>query len=282
MKAPSVVYKYLSCKGGLAALRNFSVKYTPIDEFNDPFEGMVRNFSQHEKEDLISRAYAAMQSEKTWRLFCDSAPFQSPDDPNSLRRDCLAGKIDIQELLELGLNITSDGMMKSLPREISKHVCVACFSARKDSILMWSHYAQDHKGVVIGYQSRAIGPLYAVRYSNERVPLPVGQFKANPKCIADKRWHAILLTTKFSDWQYEQEWRGFEDVKKLRLKTIEDKQVLLQKLSPQSISEIIMGTRIDERLRKECLSFAKLRPNCKLYQARYHSRDFALVLNPVR
>mgnify|MGYP002227506002 FL=1 len=30
-------------------------------------------------------------------------------------------------------------------------VLVGCFSERNDSLLMWSHYADEHRGLCIGY-----------------------------------------------------------------------------------------------------------------------------------
>lgn len=37
--------------------------------------------------------------------------------------------------------------------ELSKTAGIVCFSATNDNILMWSHYADQHNGVVIGFDS---------------------------------------------------------------------------------------------------------------------------------
>lgn len=281
MNAPPIVYKYLSCAGALPSLRKLSVKYTPLEEFNDPFEGLLRNFSQLEFEELLGRARESVQTEQTWRKFCDIAPVRDPEELYCYRMDVLAGRLDLDFCLKAGLDITTKGMMKTLPPSISKSHCIACFSARFDSILMWSHYAKDHRGIVIGYHSRFLGPLQQVQYRPERVPLPVGQFSKRKGEPPLSMWHVRALTTKFIDWAYEQEWRGVELRKKLQQSKVKDLLVLYSKVPPQAIASIYIGTRTDEELRNECLSFARRHPACRLFQARYHERDFALVFDPV-
>ncbi len=278
---PPIVYKYLSLDGVLPALRKFSVKYTPIEEFNDPFEGMLRNFSQREFEELVCRAREAVQTEQTWRKFCDRAPVRDPEELYRYRRDVLAGRLDLDFCLKAGLDIMTKGMMERFPQAISEHYCMVCFSARVDSILMWSHYAENHKGVVIGYHSRFLEPLYQVQYRKERVPLPVGQYTKRKGDPPLAMWHVKALTTKFDDWEYEREWRGIERRKKLLKAKRNDSVVLYVKVPPQAVASIYIGTRTDEVLRSECLAFAKQHPTCRLYQARYHDRDFALVFDPV-
>ena len=281
MKAPPIVFKYLSCDGALSALRKLSVKYTPIEEFNDPFEGMLRNFNPHELEELVGYAREAVQTEQTWRMFCDRAPVKNPEELYRYRRDILAGRFDLDSRLKSALDITTKGMMEHYPHFFSEHRCIVCFSARFDSILMWSHYAENHKGVVIGYDSKCFKPLSQVQYRKERVVLPVGQFKRRKNCAPENMWPYQLLTTKFTEWAYEQEWRSIKKREKLLPKHAGPTDVLYSKMSPKAIVSIYIGTRTDEELRNECLSFARRHPSCRLYQARYHDRDFALVFDPV-
>ena len=280
--APPIVYKYLSCDGAFPALRKLSVKYTPIEEFNDPFEGLLRNFSQQEFEELVSRARESVQKEQTWRKFCDCLPFKDLEKLYCCRRDVLAGRLDLDSCLKSALDITTKGMMERYPQSFSEHYGMVCFSARFDSILMWSHYAENHKGVVIGYHSRFFRPLYPVQYRKERVPLPVGQFTKRKGDPPLSMWHVKALTTKFIDWAYEQEWRGVERREKLLKTKVKDSVVLYSKVPPQTVASIYIGTRTDETLRNECISFARRHPNCRLFQARYDDRDFALAFDPVK
>lgn len=280
-KVPPVVYKYLTKEGGVASLRSISVKYSPPDEFNDPFEGMLRNFNQSELEELFFLAREAIHTEQAWRKFCHSSPFADNEQLFSLRHDILIGRVDLERVLRLGLNETAEGMTNGFIHDISKRMGIACFSARKDSILMWSHYAQNHTGIVVGYRSRSLGTLLPIHYRTDRMPLPFGQFKKTPNRLAAKKWPIELWTSKFSDWQYEQEWRSLSPIEKLQTKKVKGSVMFLKKLRPQSISEIIMGTRIDDGLKMECFSFVRSHHQCSLFQARYHKRDYALEFIPV-
>ena len=95
---------------------------------------------------------------------------------------------------------------------------VLCLSAVHDHILMWSHYADAHQGVVLGFQPRryfsrwSLAMAQPVQYSND-VPVAVtlegyvawltGQ---GPKPSAgDSFWRSLY--SKSIVWNYESEWR---------------------------------------------------------------------------
>lgn len=86
------------------------------------------------------------------------------------------------------------------------------FSERVDSTLMWSHYADSHKGYCIEYDIRSLPEsdlrtrlLYPVIYS-EDVFDATELFETDP---AGRNIAYTLLAglTKASDWKYECEWR---------------------------------------------------------------------------
>lgn len=102
---------------------------------------------------------------------------------------------------------------------------VCCFSERNDSILMWSHYADHHKGICLCFRSvknfddyyiplrlpgsetpmnyALAGVFKEVIYNNDPIP------RINPlddQVQIDKTISENLLT-KFYDWKYENEYR---------------------------------------------------------------------------
>ena len=163
-------------------------------------------------------------------------------------------------------------LASSIPDRANRESGIACFSSRKDSILMWSHYAEFHKGVVIGYKTKQLPELTPVRYSNKRYSVPIYQDK-------EPEWAKHLLATKFSDWAYEREWRCL--VSANRLKTSDNGSFLVLVHQPKMISCIYMGIRVDATLRTECEYFAKNHRACELYQASCHPTEFALEFNRV-
>jgi hypothetical protein len=72
-----------------------------------------------------------------------------------------------------------------------------------DNILMWSHYANNHKGICLEFAT-AVDPIFSdarpVEYSDT---CPVYEcFSQNRGEIAKR-----ALFRKAEDWQYEKEWR---------------------------------------------------------------------------
>lgn len=90
-------------------------------------------------------------------------------------------------------------------------------SERSDNLLMWSHYANQHRGCVIGlrFPDDLSGHLLPVQYADTAEPLPWGALltvldKANDNTTAG---HAVIsrilrnLSRKAVCWDYELEWR---------------------------------------------------------------------------
>lgn len=92
--------------------------------------------------------------------------------------------------LRIALRLTKD--------EMSKHRGVLCFSLSWHNPLLWSHYADKHRGVALGFDVQD-QILKAVSYVEQRPVL-------KEISIEVAHW---LLFTKYVDWKYEQEARVF-------------------------------------------------------------------------
>lgn len=92
--------------------------------------------------------------------------------------------------------------------EIKACTAISCFSEKKDSILMWSHYANNHTGICVCYDifelMRLNRILVPVWYRNEKVkPFIVnsdGEVKLNDRIKE-------IFVQKSLEWSYEEEWR---------------------------------------------------------------------------
>ena len=73
-----------------------------------------------------------------------------------------------------------------------------CFSKSWRNPVLWSHYADEHKGVCLGFDVPD-SCLHNVKYLPERL-----QFE---QLVPDESQLQLLLRTKFKDWQYEAEYR---------------------------------------------------------------------------
>lgn len=131
-----------------------------------------------------------------------------------------------------------------------KRIGIACLSENWNSILMWSHYADNHKGYCIGFDEKWIrfcqkfGKVKRVNYTNKYPEV-------------DKKLNTSKLTLeqkffcKSIDWKYEEEIRLvniYDDKKEPnRIEVLENKH----------IKEVILGLNMPEDERAEIIAIAK-------------------------
>lgn len=108
---------------------------------------------------------------------------------------------------------------------------VMCFSQCGDDIMMWSHYADHHRGICIGFSHTEKTPI-------EEAVYPVEYTDDYPALRFDQIWHgeglARVLHAKYSGWKYERE---------LRRITVD--RIGLQEY-PGHLSSVIFGLRTSD------------------------------------
>lgn len=109
---------------------------------------------------------------------------------------------------------------KKVAKTFPDRNCVACFSERFSSPLMWAHYADNHAGVCLKYLLEM-----SENITDHMAPIKVGYSETRPsisfedildftkrggkRVKTDDRHDVLgkLMLTKGLDWQYEKEWR---------------------------------------------------------------------------
>lgn len=102
-----------------------------------------------------------------------------------------------------------------LQKEYSKYItnkAICCFSKRMDSILMWSHYANNHTGFCVGFDEDRLpeNPLiFDVIYTDVFPDFNTSKIKTQTKIPGKVRLKETIppLITKYCDWSYEDEVR---------------------------------------------------------------------------
>ncbi len=169
---------------------------------------------------------------------------------------------------------TVNTIFKTLKQEFR----VACFSSTKDSILMWSHYAQNHTGFCIEYdfdKSNLAKHLHCVRYTKVRKLIP-GTFADQDNMAAN---HAIYEATlyKSKEWSYEKEWRCVFNENVFNLPPKKDCYLYFDVHS--DISAVYLGAKASETYRAQvCDHYTGT--NIKIYQMELHPDCYKL--NPKR
>jgi hypothetical protein len=115
----------------------------------------------------------------------------------------------------------------------SKQTRIVCFSAKPDSIRMWSYYAKAHEGICVGYDTakRPFWVAQKVKYQNPEIPFDViAAYKSDPTEIA-----ANITNRKSSEWEFEEEYRVASDLGDIRYIPFD----------ASAIKEIRFGARIN-------------------------------------
>ena len=92
----------------------------------------------------------------------------------------------------------------ALSEEWKEKVGILCLSEDPANILMWSHYANNHAGICIGFDTdyKPFSSANPVSYSDER---PTAEFNSAPEKLLSR-----VLLTKSKHWSYEREWRSIK------------------------------------------------------------------------
>lgn len=99
---------------------------------------------------------------------------------------------------------TWEGMRAGLLSALADNIGIYCLSATNNSILMWSHYADEHRGYCLGFEAGETTPFFGaaqeVRYSDTYPVVDV--FTTTNSDQVD-----LVFLTKFTGWSYETEYR---------------------------------------------------------------------------
>lgn len=122
---------------------------------------------------------------------------------------------------------------------------ICCFSRKNNSILMWSHYANNHKGFCIEYytgnNSHGINPL-DVNYTDLFVK--ANFYKEKQKAL----FHMIF--TKAKQWDYEEELRSINT----HFIDFESRKIRFLK---EDVKSIYLGVKIEDQLRDKIFTIVK-------------------------
>ena len=141
--------------------------------------------------------------------------------------------IEIQKLIKT--NFKDKIAFKKKINAISKRAIgdlgLACFTESKDNLLMWAHYTEEHKGVVLEFDYKKdttfFKPLKKVVYVKQ---YPVYNYFNKKNKVVEQ-----LMLRKSDHWNYEKE------IRLLKHKTGNDK------FEPQSLVGIYFGVRTSQK-----------------------------------
>lgn len=151
---------------------------------------------------------------------------------------------------------------KILFKQQDEDYAILSMSGRWNSILMWSHYANNYKGYCIGFYENKMRESRIFGWGG---PLMYNKNNKYPVVKPNDRGMEKLFTvshTKSNEWKYEQEYRLSDllitedpDIRKARTR----------KVLNDFIAEINLGLLVSEKDKQEILKWAT-KKKIKVYQ----------------
>lgn len=188
------IFKYCSFDSAVKILSSSSLIFNNAKSFNDPFDCDI---------DLLKFDFNDIGDEvKTDIINVKSIIKNEEQFPNSFiekQMDIYASNGELEKVYK-------NGQIEKV-----KQNAVCCFSFTFENTCMWSHYANNHKGICLVFNVKEESPFIdisnddissgPVRYRDLKKDTPVNYLKNKLEGIE------TLLLTKSLDWKYEEEFR---------------------------------------------------------------------------
>nr|WMC94773.1 DUF2971 domain-containing protein [Aminobacter aminovorans] len=297
-QSPAIIYKYVDQDGARKILGNRTLRFGRPSGMNDPFDVYI--------EDLFNAGIDEIHQQWVPTLLDilqkDPMRFASQvgADPkvvswvsslinsaSSEERAALVSAISPKMLEEWdsGLSRTRSEMEQQRQGLIAQfeNSGIFCATLNPNNLLMWAHYAQQHRGVVLGFRpDREKDSILAltkpVRYTDTR-PTFYGPIEAMIASDAVVTFDDLtgfrdgLIYSKSTHWSYEEELRI-----DIPHGVPSGQPAIFLSYYPTELCEIYLGVRVDEPFRAEVVAAARgVNPDIVIFDARLEKDSYALT-----
>jgi hypothetical protein len=162
---PEKIYKYLSYDGLEKTLERESIRLSRPIDFNDPLDMFLQEVLGMEVEDFLQGMKEAMveflaseidynalrESPNRAKIIIMNMAFKNarPEDIDNWRRDVL--DTPIEEIYDIEKLQCSNDEMTQLIKESFNTDGIFCSTVESNNLLMWAHYADQHRGAVMEF-----------------------------------------------------------------------------------------------------------------------------------
>lgn len=202
---PQRLFKYrsLSNEYTLDIFRKCELYFSAPKDFNDPFDCKFLPVIESQKD------FASVMAQR-----------QTLDYDKEEVRNKIEEKDGLIELVTKAV----DNVMNR------KGIC--CFAKKDTEILMWSHYADNHKGICLGFDVREDPGFFVF-------PMIIDYTENYPKVDVSRKngmdnYVTTLLKNKYLGWAYEDEVRVYKPSPKV------------YSFHPKALKSVIFGCKADE------------------------------------
>jgi hypothetical protein len=286
------LYKYVSPYLWSSILKEKRIRFSPPAAFNDPFEMRAAyeclteaaEVEENLTEDHLKTSLKEWLHEQYTYLPSVVVKLVLLGFVKALKRRVGPQGVEIACTM---INGVTRGILDAFYQGLNENIGVLSLTEKPDDLLMWAHYAQNHKGFVIEFdgkheyfhrQDNPSDDFHYVRKVNYSI------FRPNI-CLTPET-ATVMLLTKSEDWKYEQEWRmlsWLEDSSVIN--EVDGEPIHLFSFSPTCITGIIFGCRMLPQSRKEMIEYLagdEQYAHVRMYDAVLARRKFKLDIVPVR
>jgi hypothetical protein len=235
-----IIYKYFRVNEFLFdTLISNQLYFSSVNQFNDPYDCYYRSKREYSLDDfnefLVSLGIGKVGSEE-----CNKAFKVHGDDLVKEIMTLFKGRIE--------------------------YLGICCLSKSKNSLLMWSHYADSHKGVVLGFDADKMKQQFKqfedIDYNNDPILFDI----KNPSSSMNK-----TILRKSKHWEYEQEIRFLMERNKNAAFPMD------------ALVEINFGSKCSKRNKQNIIHLVKnlTYTNFSFYEAKIDESAFGLCFDLV-
>jgi hypothetical protein len=247
------LFKYMSAAGALRFLESGMLRFTQPVEFNDPFEmqPFLRGLAdQSELETQFDDQFGTTIGSEVDAILAKLTPEQRM----KVTKNALLDEVQKQApqalaLLKALAGAVTPTISDQIYKTVNEELGALCLTELPTDLLMWAHYADNHRGAVIEFDAthaffnRRRGPNDDLRHFR-----PVTYTRDRPAVFLTNSDAIEFFYNKSLAWEYEREWRlilPLADCSK-RLDNPPASPICLFHVPPECVRMIIVGCRMPE------------------------------------
>lgn len=272
---PDAIFKYVGPER-IDIIKNFKIRFTQPSCCNDPFEAQLC-IDPLEDEAVIKKHVAKLiLVDYRQYVLHESTLGKQPASLEKFRQRIEIHYESRMRHLRVNRRLARERAAERV-RKFWDDLGLLSLTATENNLLMWAHYTDGHKGMVIEFDAKhpflkltdsshpnpsererdiQFGALTPVVYSSDRPRHHLGEIP-----------QPVDFFTKSPEWSYEREWRV------VRLLAESDSQkptpqgtVHLFAVPPECIKRVVMGCCMEQKTRTELLNAFAVNPTLRHVQ----------------
>lgn len=249
------LYKYMCGKGAIRLFGTSMLRFTQPGEFNDPFEMQPFLKGLADTPTLENQFHGGFAKTLDPQIDEMLAKLNlTAEQKTRINRDAIKREVQSQapkalELFNSFARMVTPVVSRQIYKSSNENLGVLCLTEKPDNLLMWAHYADHHRGVVIEFDekhdffNRRVGPQDEFRHFRK-----VLYSESRPTIFLNDSTAVDFFYFKSKEWEYEQEWRLIAPLKDCsdRVNDETGLPICLFAAPPACITAVAVGVRMPE------------------------------------